>query len=598
MTEQPTQSPQNNRSLVTTLSVPLLLLSITALVVTFIVQILFYIPTQRTIVNTEQNLLAHEAADVVSGFIQAKFSEMEAVAYISNVVAASPTDQKRILENLLGLDHGIRQIILFDSVYRELSSVSRLSAFSTEDPVKKINFDVFVQVRQADQYVSKVYVDEGTGEPMVVMAVPIRDVFGDFQGLLLTEVNLKFMWELVAGLKVGENGFAYVVDKRGNLLAARDTSRVLSHENLNHIAIVRAFMTSSATEDAVSFMMQGINETQVVGTYLPLSDLDWAVVTELPWQEAFQEGTRALISIILVMIILAGIIGWAGLVLARRIAAPIITLTEISTRISRGELDLHAPVSGPKEISSLAASFNTMTAQLQQSLLGLTRRTRALETSQEVSRRLGQIFDERQLVSAVVREVQSAFNYYHAHIYLFDENQQNLVMVGGTGEAGLTMLAQGHKIPRGRGLVGRAAETQKTVLVEDVSEDKNWLPNPLLPETRAEIAVPIVAGEQVLGVLDVQHHLTGGLSSEDANLLVSIASQIAIALQNIRSYERTRRQAEQETLINTINQKIQQANTIEKVLQIAARELGQTIGANRTNIQVSLPRKVAQEKLS
>lgn len=213
-------------------------------------------------------------------------------------------------------------------------------------------------------------------------------------------------------------------------------------------------------------------------------------------------------------------------------------------------------------------------------------RTRALEAGAEISRRLSTILDAGQLVSEVVREIQRAFGYYHTHIYLLDEQKQELVLAGGTGEVGRMLLAARHKMPLTRGLVGTAAQRRETVLVPDVRQEPLWVPNRLLPETAAEIAIPIVLGKELKGVLDVQHHRVGGLGESDQILLESITNQVAIALENARLYADAQKRGEREALVNSIGQKIQLAGSVEAVLQIAVQELGQALDAQTSRIQI------------
>ena len=134
--------------------------------------------------------------------------------------------------------------------------------------------------------------------------------------------------------------------------------------------------------------------------------------------------------------------------------------------------------------------------------------------------------------------------------------------------------------------MGRVAATNTPVLVPDVSQEEDWLPNELLPDTRSEASVPIAVGDQVLGVLDVQHNLVNGLTEEDVTLLESLAGQVAISLRNARSYEQTRSQAELQALVNVIGQKIQRTTSVEDTLQIAIRELGTAIGASRVRARI------------
>lgn len=233
--------------------------------------------------------------------------------------------------------------------------------------------------------------------------------------------------------------------------------------------------------------------------------------------------------------------------------------------------------------TSLGAELQTLNQQLEAQVVA---RTRALALSSEVSRRLSTILERRQLVDEVVSQLQQAFNYYHVHVYLLGGSADDLVLAGGTGEAGAAMRQRGHKLAMGQGLVGRAAATRLPVLAPDVHQDRAWLPNPLLPQTKAEVAVPILLGEELLGVLDVQHDLVGGLGAADVELLAAIANQVAVALQNARLYEAAQQEVERQVLLNTITQQIQSTTSVEQALQVAVRELGRALPGRTAAIRL------------
>ncbi len=164
----------------------------------------------------------------------------------------------------------------------------------------------------------------------------------------------------------------------------------------------------------------------------------------------------------------------------------------------------------------------------------LERRGRQVQTGTEIAQEIASAQALDDLYRRVVILIKERFGYYHAQIFRYDPAIDALVLVVGYGEAGEKMLAARHHLKMGRGVVGAAAATGQPILAANVADDPDWRPNPHLPDTQGELAVPIKLRDQVLGILDVQSERAYALTQEDQLLLEGLCGQIAIAIENTR----------------------------------------------------------------
>jgi PAS domain S-box-containing protein len=160
-----------------------------------------------------------------------------------------------------------------------------------------------------------------------------------------------------------------------------------------------------------------------------------------------------------------------------------------------------------------------------------------LQTVASVSSASSAVLDPEELLQSVVDLAKNSFGLYHAHLYLFDDAETELVLAAGAGEIGRQMTKEGWVILLADdSIVARAATTRQGQIVNDVYENPNFLSNPLLPLTKSELAVPMIVGQQLLGVFDVQSDKVNNFSDDDLATFTTLATQTAVALQNARLF--------------------------------------------------------------
>lgn len=170
----------------------------------------------------------------------------------------------------------------------------------------------------------------------------------------------------------------------------------------------------------------------------------------------------------------------------------------------------------------------------------LSRRTTQLEAAAQVAREAAAIRSTTDLLNTVVRLISDRFGFYHAGIFLTDEAGEYAVLSAASSEGGRRMLARGHRLRVGvEGIVGYTAGYGEPRIALDVGADAVFFNNPDLPETRSEMALPLRARDQIIGVLDVQSTEPAAFTQEDVAVLQTLADQVAVAISNARLFEQS-----------------------------------------------------------
>jgi signal transduction histidine kinase len=284
----------------------------------------------------------------------------------------------------------ITDIAWIDANGREQIRASRLTMDRVGGGEDRSRDARFLVPKPGQPYFSSVYFHKET-EPYLTVAV---NSGRKHAGVTAVEVNLKFVWDVISRIRVGETGYAYVVDDRGQLVSHPDISLVLQKSDLSALPQVQAALAARATSSEGDPELIEALDTRgrpMLAAYAPIAPIGWSVLVEQPLNEAYAPLYHSLMrtGFLLLLGLIVAVV--ASLLLARRMVTPIKTLQDGAARIGAGALDQHIDVHTGDELETLAEEFNLMTTRLRDSYTGLeqkvTERTQELAAANQAKTR-------------------------------------------------------------------------------------------------------------------------------------------------------------------------------------------------------------------
>ncbi len=429
------------------------------------------------------------------------------------------------------------------------------------------------------------YQDAALNGLVITASVPVFDSLGEFQGVSAMDIQLARITNLVSGIRIGETGYAFLVDKDNRLIALPEAGYSdfgVTPETLSLGEILDQTKLANMSEDfqkALNLKPSGENLVATLNVdgverfvaYQQIPELQYSLAIIVPAEELLSESstvkaqilveTQDIIttSLLLVMLILA-MASLSTLIIGNRLTAPLKSLTGIANEIIKGNYDAKAEIKNQDEIGILAETLNMMTDAIKGSVNTLEQRvderTSALQDALEKGVRRGKQFEAITNVASTInamhnldillpqisKVISENFNYYHVGIFLNDKNNLYAVLSAANSEGGMKMLSRGHQLKIGeQGIVGYVTQTGKPRIALDVGEDAIYFTNPELPSTHSEMALPLKAGNQIIGALDIQSTEVGAFTDEDFKTLSVLADQVSLAIQNARLFDQTQK---------------------------------------------------------
>ena len=344
------------------------------------IELFFRYRESVTGIRVLQQGMADAAAFKIQQYIEMITHTLRITSQTSDALADGITEDYRFeFSKLMRVFPALTQITVVDATGQEKIKESRVNMVDGNDASNHSNDEAFIQAMAGNAFFSQVYFVRQS-EPYMRIAAPIERFTGKGIGVLMAEVNLKYIWDVISGIHAGKTGYAYVVSSQGDLIAHPDISLALQKHNLNHLRQVK----EALKRQPLQAKYQNLQHEQVFTTYASIPTLGWVVFVERLKDEAYDSLYASLRRLVFLLLLGLGMSWLASWLIGRRVLHPLERLRLGAEKLGAGELSHRIDLHTGDELEALADTFNRMARQLETSYTGLEEQVKA--RTQELAR--------------------------------------------------------------------------------------------------------------------------------------------------------------------------------------------------------------------